>query len=106
MYCSRVLECLDNFAVLFWILTIRLNRLHIKVNLILRHFVGRRDQIEIFSKENGMSLIKRLTSDHGLRIQPRLTPLAYGKGRLWQVFMEHVEFEYKLFIKLKKSLQH
>ena len=39
----------------------------------------------IFSKENGMLLIKRL------KIQPRRTPLAYGKGPVWfwPIFMEH-----------------
>ena len=33
----------------------------------------------IFSKENGISFIKRLNSN-GLKIQPWRTPLAYEKG--------------------------
>ena len=33
----------------------------------------------IFSKENGISFVKRLNSD-GLKIQPWRTPLAYEKG--------------------------
>ena len=33
----------------------------------------------IFSKENGISFIKRLNSK-GLKIQPWRTPLTYGKG--------------------------
>ena len=32
-----------------------------------------------FSKENGISFIKRLNSN-GLKIQPYHTPLTYGKG--------------------------
>ena len=36
---------------------------------------------KIFSKENGMSLIKRLNSK-GLKIQPWHTSLAYEKGRV------------------------
>ena len=33
----------------------------------------------IFSKENGISFVKRLNSN-GLKIQPWRTPLAYEKG--------------------------
>ena len=35
----------------------------------------------IFSKENGMSLIKRLNSN-GLKIKPWCTPLAHKKDRV------------------------
>ena len=42
-------------------------------------FGGQRDQIGFFSKENGISFIKRLKSNE-LKIQPWRTPLSYGKG--------------------------
>ena len=81
------------------------SRLHTKVNLILSRLVGRGGQINFFAKESGMSLIKRLNSN-GLRIQPwrQYSVLHMEKAvffYFWPIFMEHVEFEYELFIKLK-----
>ena len=55
----------------------------------------------ILSKEKGKSLMYRLNRS-GLRMQPWRTPLAYRKGRVlvFPIFIEEVEFEYKLLIKL------
>lgn len=74
------------------------------MNSILCRRFGRTS--EVFSIENGMLLMNRL-SNNGLRKQPWGSPSAYGKECVWLflIFMEHLEFEYKLFNN-KSNLLH
>ena len=76
MNCNRKITYLSNFAILFWILIILLDRLHIKDNLISRRLVRQKGSDKVSSKEKGILLIKRLNSN-GLKMQPCRTPLVY-----------------------------